>query len=415
MVNVRRVQFTRAKVTDLKSKLKSKKLPEWAHEAQVKGDDLYIGSLRVVAKEDIDDYLRQRVYSKSEAPVPFSRDTGYDFIQKHTLGISRRKWFSWLKAQELHQKQTARPAVPVRAGQRVTRRGLLQFDLVEAKPRDLKMLGRTLPTYYFTMVDLLTGYFVVRETKQKNAKLVAKTLGPMLDEMEAALGRPVHTIQSDHGSEFKAETLALMKKRNIRWQGVRLGARIEQMNAYFQKRLYSLINQRRGGKLDKYLQEAATILNETKSRITRFSPKDAVQQTDTTLAKAFNAPGKRAQARKSSKDIPIVVGDTVRVLLKPRKGNKLEFKSYRAKHYSEPAKVTSKRGRGFRVNGASYPRDRLLKVPAIDKKSAALLAARAPKKPTKQEAAKHRTKRAQKMAELKQEARVNPRRSKRAR
>ena len=413
MVVLSRVQFTRKRVRDLKQQVRDKKAVEWLRDARVENNELYFGTRKVVPKEDIDEFLRARVYSKTDAPVSLSRDAGYDFLQKHYLGISRKAWFGWLKTQELHQQQSARPIMPERAGQVVRRRGLAQMDLVESKPRDLKALGRTLPTYFFTLVDLLTGYLVVREIKHKDAPLVTKALGPMLDDLEKTLGRKVHTIQSDHGSEFKSTTLALIKRRGIHWQGVRLGARIEQVNAFFQRQLYSLIRQKRGGKLQRYIDDAVTLVNQTKSRITKFSPEDAVKQHDTVLAKLFNTK-RAAPGKKNPRSVPISIGDTVLVLIKAKKGADVGFKSYRAEHYSTPKRVTGRRGRSYRVTGGGhYPRDRLLKVPDIDKKSQALLDARGKKVAT--EEAKHKSTRAQEMAKIKAKARIAPRRGARVR
>jgi hypothetical protein len=252
------------------------------------------------------------------------------------------------------------------------------------------------------------------EIKKKEAAVVAPALGKLLNQMEKAIGTKVYEIQSDHGSEFKAQTLRLMKARKIKWTGVRLGARIEQMNAYFQRSLYSLIRQGRGGLLDKHIQEAATILNNTKSKILGLSPADAAKEKDSFLAPKFN--GRRAAPGKPlSKSVPIKVGDTVRVLLEAKKGADVGFKSYRAEHYGDVVYVIGRRGKSYKVTGGRhYPRDRLLKVPKPDQKSQALLQARKPKQ-TKEQAAQSRKTRADAMKALKAKARVAPRRGARVR
>ena len=415
MVLIRRLTFTKARVTSLKKDLAAgKKLPTWAEGAKTKDGVFYIGSKQVIPREEVDSFLRSRVYNQTKDPVPFSRDGGFDYLSKHTIGISRKRWYDWLSRQELHQKQSVRPVMPKRAGQKVSRRGLLQMDLVESKPQDLKSLGRKLPTYFFTLVDLLTGYLVVREIKKKEARVVSKALGVMLDEMNKALGRKVHAIQSDHGSEFKAQTLKLMQDRGIKWTGVRLGARIEQMNAYFQRVLYAHMRLGRGGKLQSYINSAVKQINESKSRITGYSAVEAVEQPDTILAKKFNS--KRAAPGKPTKgSVALGKGDMVLVLTKAKKGD-LAFKSYRAKHYSEPKKVIGRRGRAYQVTGGKYyPRDRLLKVPSVDQKSQKLLASRGHQQPSKEDRARHRQTAKEKMDALKAKARVAPRRGARKR
>ena len=123
-----------------------------------------------------------------------------------------------------------------------------------------------------------------------------------------------------------------------------------------------------------------------------------------------------APGKKLSKSVKIAIGDSVLVLIKAKKGGDVGFKSYRAEHYSKRKTVIGRRGRGYRVTGGEYyPRDRLLKVPAVDAKSQVLLASREKQAPSKEESKKHRAKRAQEMAELKAKARIAPRRGKRMR
>ena len=66
------------------------------------------------------------------------------------------------------------------------------------------------------------------------------------------------------------------------------------------------------------------------------------------------------------------------VLTKAAKADQF-YKSYRD-HYSTPMKVTAVKGKGYVVGGTSYGRARLKKVPAVDKKSLALMAKRTAKK-----------------------------------
>ena len=184
----------------------------------------------------------------------------------------------------------------------------------------------------------------------------------MLDDMEKALKQKVTKIQSDAGSEFKGETAALLKKRNITHIVVRLGPKIEQTNAFLQSKLYNLIRQRRGGTLQKLIDEAVGLVNSTPSRILGVSPNDALPKKDSDLSKKFNL--KRAKG--SDAALPkISIGDTVRILKVKRKADSF-FKSYRAEHYTSPYTVTKRSGKNYIVNGKSYPRDELLKVETPD-------------------------------------------------
>ena len=373
MVRVANIRFTHAKLKKLKEDLANGKKPTWGDDLRVKKGKLYLGDRLIVPTEEQEKWIRDRLYNKSLPPISFSRDAGYVSLQKETLGISRRTWFSFLGKQEIHQVERRRPAESKRQGQRLKSRGICEMDLVEAKPKDLQTLGRTKSTYIFTLVSKLTGYLCARELRTKTAKATSKVLGLLLDEMEKALKTKVTRIQSDAGSEFKSDTAALMKQRGIKHVVVRLGPKIEQVNAFLQSKLYNLIRQRRGGTLPKLIAESVSLVNGTPSRITGLSPSDAVDEKDSTLAVKFN---QKRQSGGVAKLPKIKVGDTVRILKVKRKADSF-FKSYRAGHYTQPYKVERRSGRNYVVGGKSVPRDELLKVPKTDAISRELLEDRA--------------------------------------
>ena len=112
-----------------------------------------------------------------------------------------------------------------------------------------------------------------------------------------------------------------------------------------------------------------------------YRPSDAVNITAKELSGRFNskrqAPGKQVGPK-------IKKGDWVMVLDSAALYKKGKFyKSYRD-HWSKPMKVEKIVGLGVRVGGTSYPRARVKKVSAVDKKSLTMLEpkkiARAPKK-----------------------------------
>jgi len=156
MVNLRRVQFNRARVSQLiRDHQDKKKLPSWAQDVQIRQNKLYIGDLEVVPREDVEEWLRSRIYSTK--PISLSRDSGYtDYIARETLGISRRAFYSFLSAQDIHQRLASRPKPAKVGGRRVYKKGIVQIDLVEHKKTDT---GRA-DGYIFTMVDRLSSYLV---------------------------------------------------------------------------------------------------------------------------------------------------------------------------------------------------------------------------------------------------------------
>ena len=187
-------------------------------------------------------------------------------------------------------------------------------------------------------------------------------------------------------------------------------ATVEKVNGFLQRLFYALVKQRRGGGIQKLLAEAVEQVNSTTSRITKFRPNDAVDQTDHTLALKYNAkrqaPGKQLLPK-------IKRGQLARYLLVSRKADKF-YKSYRKK-YSEPFPVTEIRGSTYKLNGKFFPRNRIIGVKAVDQKSKQLIASRGAKKQlTPAERAAKTKDRKEKKAILRAHHKVEPRRSKRA-
>jgi hypothetical protein len=310
-----------------------------------------------------------------------SRDGGWtDFLEPISYGISRRAWYDWLSRQDIHQRSIARPKPHKSPGQKIKTRGIVQIDLVEAKKGDLPGNRKT-DTYFFTMVELLTGFLVAKRVDTKtvdppnNGRGTLIVMGELLDELEGKLGKHIREVQCDDGGEFKAEIVSkLLPAYSIRKRVVPLGATIEKMNGFLQRKFYDLVKQKRGGSVDKLLAEAVKLVNGTTSRITGFRPIDALQQPDKVLAEKYNtkrqAPGKQLLPS-------IKTGQLVRILKKARKAD-LFYKSYRDK-YSAPARVTKIRGNSYIVNGKSYPRDRVLAVKEVDQLSKALIERRGAK------------------------------------
>ena len=294
------MSFTKASVASLIKKLKDGTAPDWADGAKVKHGTVYIGERQVVPAENVDAFLRDRVYDKNKDPIVMSRDAGWtDFLEHETYGISRRAWHSWLQKQDTYQRSLARPKPDKNPGQKVYRKGqVIQIDLVEVKADDLPG-SRSTDTYFFTAIDLLSGYLVTRQvrTKEVDPRINKRrgrgtlvVLTEILDEMKRVLGRPVETIQSDAGAEFLgAITKTLLPSRNVKKRIVPLGATIENANGRLQRAFFSLVRQKRGGTVDKLLAEATAMVNNTTSRITKFRASEAVTQPDRVLAERYNS------------------------------------------------------------------------------------------------------------------------------
>ena len=128
------------------------------------------------------------------------------------------------------------------------KRGDVEIDLIEGQGRDIaKVTGKMMSDFYWlSVVDRLTGYGLVelvqnkKGAKTKEAKWVAKTLKDVLDRMEHALKAKVHTVSSDAGREFFADTKRLLVKRGIKHKQVPRGSRVEKFNQDFQRTFYRL-------------------------------------------------------------------------------------------------------------------------------------------------------------------------------
>lgn len=422
MVDIRRVVFTKARITSLIRDIKAKsKLPDWATEPKVHNGTLFIQGREVIPRENISSWLRDRVYDKNKKPVNMSRDGGWtDFLERETYGISRRAWMDWLSRQDVHQRGLARPKPAKSPGQKIYSRGTVEIDLVEAKKGDLPG-NRTTDTYFFTMIDKLTNWLVAKRidtksvdpTKEKPPRKQRGTLvvlTELLDEMEKALGKPVKRIYSDDGGEFKAGVLPMLEKRGIKKKVIPLGATIENINGQVQRRFYTLIKQKRGGSVDKLLAEAVELCNTQTNRIIKMRPIDALKEKDKVLADLYNNVRQRPGKQLGPK---IKVGDSVRYLLKARKADKF-YKSYRDK-YSAVYKVESIRGLTLTINGNTYPRNRVILVKPLDQESKKLIESRSAKKEVSVEEKKRRATSKKEAKKVEREHyKAAPRRSSRA-
>ena len=181
----------------------------------------------VVPEEDVESYLRKSMLDP-KSTMPLGRDSAYYHVQRQTVGISRRALYKFLEKQGVLQITKNIPNETQKAGIWLETRGFCETDLIEGKGRDLhENYGMRGDWYWIALVDVLTGFGLVGTTTEKTAKEVAAKLNEMLDVMEYNLGSKVHTISSDHGSEFMSHTRKLLKKRKIKQKMVPRASRVE--------------------------------------------------------------------------------------------------------------------------------------------------------------------------------------------
>ena len=323
---------------------------------------------RIVPQEEHAKYLRN-VILKEDSDVPLARDSGYHILHQRTVGISRRVWADFLSKQGTLQRTQNIPVERRKGGVKLQERGHLECDLIEGKRKDVHATFLTDDWYWLSVVDRLTGYFLVKHQKNKFAKTTSRNMSAILDEMVRKLGKPILTMSSDKGGEFKAETTKMLKRRNIKQKFVDRGNRIEQCNQVFQRNFYRLYKLRRGS-FKSLEKQAIALVNNTRNKYTRKTPNEALLALDKDIASPYNNAREQSSEKYNAKEI--VKGDQVRHLINIRKRLKgIAYKAYRGTHWSATLhKVFDKKRIGtvykFLVGGSWYDRDSLLLVPAVD-------------------------------------------------
>jgi len=273
------------------------------------------------------------------------------------------------------------------------------MDLIEGKGIDLKEnLGVKGNWYWLAVVDVLTGFGLVATIRKKKAAVVAKVLVQVLDLMDYKLGTKVHTMSADHGREFFAEVLVMLKKRRITMKQVARGSRVEKFNQDFQRNFYRLLRMRRG-KFDSLQQQALDVTNNTKNKNTKKTPEEALKIPDAILEKGYNDGRQKSKPYKGKQ---LKVGDKCRHLVKLRKNiypilkigaQARLYKTYHGRHFTKQLfRITAIKPRPpppgtkgpqprYYVNGRWRQRDELLAVTGTDAATSAAIAARPKKGP----------------------------------
>ena len=329
----------------------------------------------VVPEEEIEPYLRRSMLDP-ESGMPLGRDSAYHHVQKETVGISRRALYKFLEKQGVLQITKNIPNERKKGGIELKKRGYAEMDLIEGKGRDLyKYFGARGDWYWLAIVDVLTGYGQVQMIRKKEAKVVAPALRELLDNMERDMHAKVHTIAADHGREFYREVRTLLKRRKIKQIQVPRGSRVEKFNQDFQRNFYRLLRLRRGnfGSLE---DQALELTNNTKSKHTKKTPKEALDTPDEELEVGYNAKREEEKAYRGKEPN---IGDKCRVLIKLRKnmrpmlkiGSETRlYKSYHGRHFTKQIhKITAKTRTDhprYYVNGSWRDRDAILLVSGVD-------------------------------------------------
>ena len=333
---------------------------------------------RIVPVEEHDAYLRDLIV-RPDSDMPLARESGFHILKQRTVGVSRRDWAKFISKQTVLQRTQNIPVERRKGGVKIPSRGYLEMDLIEGKRSDIYVRFMRDDWYWLAVIDVLTGWFAVRFMRTKTAKSTARELQDILDEFAAKLGKPIQSISSDLGGEFKGDTSKLLKRRNIKQKYVDRANRIEHANQIFQRNFYRLYKLRRGT-FRSLETQAVALVNNTRNKYTKKTPNEAVLADDKVLASHYNVAREEPEEKYRAREIK--KGDRVRHLANIRKRLRgVQYKAYRGKHWSKSVRhVVEKKKIGvafkYLVGGSWYDRDALLLVPGTDATTDQLVAER---------------------------------------
>ena len=420
MSQINRYKITKADVAKAIKFIQTKKghldiatwVEKFREKLSVKNKKLYFEEREIIPREEIDNYLRKRLYSKKDDAIQMSRDAAFYQLLKETVGITRRKLMDFLKAQRtLGQTRAAQPAPKSKSGKR-EKGFVLETDLVFIRRDDLILANPRFEKkdepkeqYALVTVEKATGLCKITPVKVKEAKVVTPLVKKHIEWFAKRLKKPAKEfeLRSDKGGEFNHTELA---KHVGKTKFIAMGPSVEKKNRQIQQNFYRILRNRQALTVANGLAKAENMANNCYSRIQKATPNEAAEQKQEETLKKYNK--KRATYQSNSKRKPLEVDDLVRIQIKTIKTAAVGFKSYKDKTYSaevykikkrtksQPYRYWLGRGVGKWVNG-----DLLLKTRSRDKVSDNLIQSR---DDAQEEADKQEAKRAQEQADKDREA-----------
>jgi len=400
MAAVNRYRFTEKTVKQAKQFLKgdAKTQPNFLkkHKGTIDGGKLKLDGKLVVPKERVEAFLRNKVY---QGKTPLSRDAAFYWINKNTVGVSRKAVDDFLKTQRIiRETDNQQPTTKGRKKRRVNKKGQIHVDLVEIKFKDLGDLEldsimdidhaeKTLEQkaegedevskgYFFGAVDALTSLSYFKFAKFKNHKYITRIAKHAFEWMSKQLQVPMKrlTVFSDSGSEFAWKT---WKKWGIKTFVVKMSPIIEQRNSAFQRIFYRVAKMKKTKNIHKLTALAVAQLNRTVSSVSKKAPIENLKATEKDVAEKYNKKRGKGSGAKIKSRALVPGKDRVRVQLIHAKDKAIKYKAYKGIMWSKRLySVKSKKGNRYIVNGKLRHRDELRLTEDYDQKSEELLASR---------------------------------------
>ena len=367
---------------------KSDNIPNWAtkfkESLSVKQGTLFFDSKEIVPKEQIEKYLRKKLYSK-DAKLPFGRDSAHYHLLKNTVGISRRACMEFLRSQKNLQESKPSLAKPkIRQGIPL-KKLQIQTDLIFVRKDDLEAHNpkfgndETLKkeTYIITSVEAASGLcrldYLTSKTQtnaalEKHIHWFAKKFGVSPSSLQ---------VRSDKGSEY---SMPRIKKLCPDYKFVSSATICERKNRQVQSNFYRILKNRQATSIVDALKKTESMCNDTVAKKHKRTPMEIVEDPETTNKHIIDRHNKtRATFKKGDNRGDFEIGDHVRVLAPEKIRRGIGYKTYKGVAFEKSVhKIikTTKRAKvkKYRLDDKRWlTQDRLMKTNPVDQESQKLI------------------------------------------
>ena len=379
-------------IPKVKSFLKNGKtdgVPKWAIRfknklSQKNGKIFFEETKQVVPKEQVDTYLRKRLYS-TDATLPFGRDSGHYKLLQESIGITRRTLMEFIRAQK--NIQLSKPSL----NKPKTKQGIrlkkleLQSDLIFVRKDDL---AASHPKY--GKDEMLKNETYIITTVEAASNLVKLSYLSSKDQTNGALEKHIlwfakqfgvkpssFAVRTDAGSEY---SMSRIKKLCPDYKFVSSATTCERMNRSVQANFFRILKNRQARTIVSALKKAETMCNNTVSYKHGKTPKELVE--DPTISKEIilqQHNKSRKEFKKGDNRGDFTTGDWVRVMAPEKIRRGIGYKTYKLKQYEKSVhkiiKTTTRaKVKKYRLDDKRWmAQDRLLLASPTDKKSQKLI------------------------------------------
>jgi transposase InsO family protein len=269
---------------------------------------------------DDQEALLEDLYYKDGFKV--GRDKLYDeLVTKHEKLFekspekfpSRRDVMVWLKDQEIHQRfRGAKKSSGISSFRPIKPLHSLSADLIDFTNKPAKNYR-----YILVVVDNFSRYMWALPITSKKPEATAPAMKRVLDDIMKEFKKKPAYIQTDDGSEFKADFTKLLESRGIKNQRTLAAqpwsnALVERANGKLKSVMFKNKADVGGSLLDR-LPKGIQVYNDYENRTTRYAPKEAIRLGPTEQKLLIENVGKVAIKNKTTKPLEFKIGQRVRL------------------------------------------------------------------------------------------------------